>query len=116
MLIVVSLTAGSRLVPQAAAWAGADPQQCFEQPCQDSPFMMHASKTANSSIPDAVMSCFQFVSIGCYAAPKGCCPEVARRFTGLEFDVSKFNLMYQMSKLDCASLHSYTSSCVETQL
>jgi hypothetical protein len=68
-------------------------QQCFEQACQDSPFIMHASRTANSSSADppgaVVMSCFQFVAIGCYAAPKGCCPEVARRFTGLEFDISE---------------------------
>jgi hypothetical protein len=73
----------------AAAAAGASAQQCFEQPCQDAPFNMHASRTGNSSMPDATMACFQFVSIGCYAAPKGCCPEVARRFTGVEFDISK---------------------------
>jgi hypothetical protein len=66
--------------------------------------MMHASKTANSSMPDAVMSCFQFVSIGCYAAPKGCCPEVARRFTGLQFDVSKYHLVSNRSMWVCDSL------------
>lgn len=80
--------------PAAAAESQDDPQQCFEQPCQDAPFNMHASRNANSSsIPGAVMACFQFISIGCYAAPKGCCPAVARRFTGVEFDISELLLV-----------------------
>ncbi len=63
---------------------------------------MHASRTANSSmLPDAVMACFQFIAIGCYAAPKGCCPEVARRFTGLEFDVSEY--VHCLWLLNCAA-------------
>lgn len=84
-------TTGAR-IRVSPPWEGGgdvDPKQCFEQPCQDAPFNMHASRTANSSLPDAVMACFKFISIGCYAAPKGCCPEVARRFTGLEFDISE---------------------------
>lgn len=67
-----------------------DQQQCFEEDCRSSPFMMHASSTSNGSEPDTVVSCFQFVAIGCYAAPKGCCPMVARRFTGMEFDISEW--------------------------
>lgn len=75
---------------RAAPWA-ADPNaatSCFEEDCRSSPFMMHASRAANAS--DGGRSyCFKFVAIGCYAAPKGCCPAVARRFSGLSFDASE---------------------------
>lgn len=64
-----------------------DDDTCFEEDCRSSPFIMHASKTTNTS--EEVTSCFQFVAIGCYAAPKGCCPEVARRFSALEFAISE---------------------------
>jgi hypothetical protein len=63
--------------------------QCFEEDCRSSPFIMHASSSTNGSQEGTVRSCFQFVAIGCYAAPKGCCPEVARRFNGIQFDISK---------------------------
>jgi hypothetical protein len=71
--------------------AATHTNQCFEQACQDAPFIMHASRTANSSADPqgAIMACFEFVAIGCYAAPKGCCPQVARHFTGLEFAISE---------------------------
>lgn len=62
-------------------------KQCFEEDCRSSPFIMHAGKTTNTS--GGTTSCFQFVAIGCYAAPKGCCPLVARRFTALEFFISE---------------------------
>ena len=60
---------------------------CFEEDCRSSPFIMHASRSANVS-GGGRASCFKFVAIGCYAAPKGCCPAVARRFSALEFDAS----------------------------
>eukprot|EP00878_Enallax_costatus_P001235 GHUV01001378.1.p1 GENE.GHUV01001378.1~~GHUV01001378.1.p1 ORF type:complete len:664 (+),score=239.16 GHUV01001378.1:126-1994(+) len=49
---------------------------------------MHASRTVNDTTTDTTMSCFKFVAIGCYAAPKGCCPNIARRFTGLQFEIN----------------------------
>lgn len=92
--------------------ASGDEPQCFEQACQDAPFNMHASRTVNDSNASIIMTCFEFVAIGCYAAPKGCCPEVARRFTGLEFDISESSfrpraaLMLQVGWLCRVLLHS----------
>lgn len=65
---------------------------CFEEDCRSSPFIMHASRTLNTT-GGGRASCFKFVAIGCYAAPKGCCPNVARRFTALAFDVSEWPLL-----------------------
>ena len=85
--------AWGRPAPPAGALRGgraadaADGATCFEEDCRSSPFIMHASKTTNTS--DGVKACFQFVAIGCYASPKGCCPMVARRFSALEFLVSE---------------------------
>lgn len=61
---------------------------CFEESCNASPFIMIPSRTANGSQPATTLKCFKFVTIGCYASPKGCCPAVARRFTGVSFDTS----------------------------
>jgi len=102
------LTSSAEAAPSWAAWArggaaqaeggprGASSSEdadanggtCFEEDCRSSPFIMHASSTTNTS-DGGVASCFKFVAIGCYAAPKGCCPAVARRFSGLEFAISE---------------------------
>lgn len=66
----------------------ADEAACFEEDCRSSPFIMHASRSFNTSGGGAA-SCFKFVAIGCWAAPKGCCPAVARRFSALEFPISE---------------------------
>ena len=85
----------TRLAPRPWGRAlGPDPPPppkpaCFEEDCRASPFIMHAGRTANGSAPGSTLACFAFVAIGCYAAPKGCCPMVARRFSGIEFDVSE---------------------------
>ncbi|KAF8065479.1 hypothetical protein HT031_003080 [Scenedesmus sp. PABB004] len=79
----------------AAAWAlvqggggGGDAPGCFEEDCRSSPFIMHPARQGNGSANGTVEACFAFVAIGCYASPKGCCPAVARRFTGLEFSIN----------------------------
>ena len=78
-----------------------DSGACFEEDCRSSPFIMHASRTLNTT-DGGRASCFKFVAIGCYAAPKGCCPNVARRFTALAFDVSECPLLFFSSS--CNSL------------
>jgi hypothetical protein len=78
----------------AAAWGPLtrphSAPQCFEEDCRGSPFIMHASRTVNlTGSSRGIAVCFAFVAIGCWAAPKGCCPMVARKFRALEFAVSE---------------------------
>lgn len=61
---------------------------CFEEDCRSSPFIMHASRTVNGT-GGGRASCFKFVAISCYASPKGCCPNIARRFSAVAFDISE---------------------------
>jgi hypothetical protein len=67
---------------------GDDAGACFEDDCRASPFIMHPSRRGNAT-GGGTVSCFKFVAIGCYAAPKGCCPAVARRLSALEFAISE---------------------------
>jgi hypothetical protein len=93
----VVLHRGARLTAcllYAASWGLFKPPQpapqCFEEDCRGSPFLMHASRTVNlTGSSQGVAVCFAFVAIGCWAAPKGCCPMVARKFRALEFAVSE---------------------------
>jgi hypothetical protein len=63
--------------------------QCFEEDCRTSPYIMHFSSNKNTTEGGSAV-CFKFVSVGCWASGgKGCCVEIARKLTRLEFDASK---------------------------